>query len=69
MKKSIGNFMLECWVPTPIEQSMMDGTLERFLNESIDANEEEVPSDFLEVQDFNAAMEEIKREIDEWQSE
>lgn len=69
MKKSIDNFMLEGWTPTPLEQSLMDGTFENSLNESIDTNEEEIPSDFLEVQDFNTAMEEIKREIDKWQSE
>lgn len=69
MKKSIDNFMLEGWTPTPLEQSLMDGTFEKSLNESIDTNEEGIPSDFLEVQDFNTAMEEIKREINEWQSE
>jgi len=68
MKKSIGNFILEGWTPTPLEQSLIDGTFEQFLSESTDQSIEDIPSDFLEVQDFNAAMEEIKSEIDSWQS-
>lgn len=66
MKKSIGNFILEGWTPTPVEQSLIDGTFEELLNESID-NNEKIPNDFLEVQDFNTAMEEIKQEIDKCQ--
>ena len=66
MKKSIGNFILEGWTPTPVEQALIDGTFKELLNESID-NNEKIPNDFLEVQDFNTAMEEIKQEIDKCQ--
>lgn len=69
MKKSIGNFILEGWTPTPVEQALMDGTFDKLLNESVDTDYDNIPSDFLEVQDFDTAMEEIKSEIDKWQSE
>lgn len=69
MKKSIGNFLLEGWIPTPVEQALMDGTFDKLLNESVDTDSDDIPSDFLEVQDFDTAMEEIKSEIDKWQSE
>ena len=62
MKNSIDNFSLESWKPTPVEKALMDGTLKLSLNESMEACEE-IPQDFLEIQDFNAAMEEIKQEI------
>ena len=65
--KSIDNFILEGWTPTPVEQSLMDGTFNELLNESVEQFSENIPSDFLEVQDLNAAMEEIKTEIDRWQ--
>ena len=68
MKKSIDNFILEGWTPTPLEQSLMDGTFEQMLSESIDDSYDDIPSDFLEVQDFDTAMQEIKDEIDKWQS-
>ena len=67
MKNRIDNFLLEGWIPTPVEQSLMDGTFKPSLNESMEACEE-IPQDFLEIQDFNTAMEEIKSEINKWQS-
>lgn len=69
MEKSIDNFILEGWIPTPLEQSLMDGTFEQTLSESIDDSYDDIPSDFLEVQDFDTAMQEIKDEIDRWQSD
>lgn len=66
MKKSIDNFILEGWIPTPLEQSLMDDTLEQLLLKSTDDSFEDIPSDFLEVQDFDDAMEEIKAEIEKW---
>lgn len=63
----MGNFILEGWTPTTVEKALINGTFEELLNESID-NNEEIPKDFLEIQDFDAAMEEIKQEIDKWQS-
>lgn len=67
MKKRLGNFNLEGWTPTPVEQALYDGTFEQMLNESEELDNEEIPSDFLEVQDFDDAMEDIKREIDEYE--
>ena len=60
MKKSIGNFILDGWTPTPVEQALMDDTFDKLLKESVDDDKEEIPSDFLEVQEFNTAMEKIK---------
>ena len=60
----IGNFILDGCEPTPIEQSLIDGTFEELLASSNDIDEEDIPEDFLEVQDFDVAMEEIKQEID-----
>ena len=68
MKKNIDNFILEGCPLTPAEQALMDGTLEQLLSESIADSFEDIPSDFLEVQDFDTAMQEIKDEIDKWQS-
>ena len=64
MKKNIGNFILEGWTPTPVEQALIDGTFDELLNDSPDADKEKIPRDFLEVQDFNNAMEEIKIELE-----
>ena len=69
MKKNIGNFILEGWIPTPVEQALIGDSFNKLLKESADADCENIPSDFLEVQDFDTAMEEIKSEIDKWQSE
>lgn len=66
MKNRIDNFILEGWTPTPLEQSLMDGTFDKMLLESENINSEPIPKDFLEVQDFNTAMEDIKAEIDKW---
>ena len=49
MKKNIGNFMLEGWIPTPVEQALMNGSFNSLVEESVDINSEDIPSDFLEV--------------------
>lgn len=64
MKKSIDNFIIEGCPLTPAEQALMDGSLEQLLLESTDDSFEDIPSDFLEVQDFDEAMKDIKAEID-----
>lgn len=66
MKKRIGNFILEGWKPTPVEKALMNDYLEQMVNESADSDTSDIPSDFLEVQDYDAAMEEIKSEINKW---
>lgn len=65
MKDSIGNFLLEDWTPTPFEQALKDGTSDEFLAESVEMDKEEIPDDFLEVQDFDTDMEELKAELDD----
>lgn len=47
MKNSIGNFLLEDWTPTPLEQAIMDGTIDEFLAESAEMDTEEIPDDFF----------------------
>lgn len=68
MPKKIGNFILEEWIPTQVEQSLIDGTFNELINESMEESLNDIPSDFLQLQDFDTAMEEIKSEIDKWQS-
>lgn len=65
MQNSIDNFLLEDWTPTPLEQAIMDGTIDEFLAESAEMDTEEILDDFLEVQDFDTAMEELKTELDD----
>ena len=66
MKKNIDSFMLEDWKPTAVEEALMNGCLDNMLNEILDSKNEEIPIDFLEIQDFDTAMGEIKSEIDKW---
>lgn len=56
MKKRIDNFILEGCPLTPLEQALMDGSFDRMITESADQAIDDIPSDFLEVQDFDAAM-------------
>lgn len=65
MKKSIGNFLLEGWTPTPLEQALMDGTIDEYLAVAANPDDEKIPSDFLEVQEFGEAMEEVKAELED----
>lgn len=65
MKKYIGNFLLKGWTPTPLEQALMDGNIDQYLAEATDLDDGEISTDFLEVQDFDTAMEEIKAELDD----
>ena len=62
-KDRIDNFLLEGWEPTPVEQALMNSTFKPTLKECQEVCEE-IPEDFLEIRDFNTAMEEIKREIE-----
>ena len=65
MKKSIGNFSLEGWTPTPLEQALMHGTIDEYLATVANPDDEEIPSDFLEVQEFDEAMAEVKAELED----
>ena len=64
----IGNFLLDGWIPTPVEKAFMDGTFNPSSKEVM-MTIAEIPEDFLEIQDFNNAMEEIKREIGSWDNQ
>ena len=55
---------IEGWVPTPLEQALIDGTIDEVLA-GMDLHPEEVPDDLLEFQEFGEAMDEIIREIEE----
>lgn len=62
-KDRIDNFLLEGWEPTPVEQALLNGTFKPTLKECQEVFEE-ITEDFLEIQDFNTAMQEIKCEIE-----
>ncbi|MBR1955951.1 MAG: hypothetical protein IKA13_01395 [Bacteroidales bacterium] len=59
------SFNIEGWVPTPLEESLMDGSFDKIITESATPV---IDDDLLDVQEFNAAMEELKNEIASWQS-
>jgi len=54
---------IENWTPTALEQSLIDRT---FADNIIEAELEDMPEDLLEVQDFEEAMEDLRREITTW---
>ena len=64
MKKNLDNFLLEDWTPTPVEQALMNGDFKQILYETTNDSFEDISNDFLEIQDFDTAMYEIKDEID-----
>lgn len=43
----------------------MDGTIDEYLATAANPDDEEIPSDFLEVQEFGEAMEEVKAELED----
>ena len=64
MKKNLDNFLLEDWTPTLVEQALMNGDFKQILYETTNDSFEDISNDFLEIQDFDTAMYEIKDEID-----
>ena len=63
MKNSIDNFLLDGWNPTPVERALMNDDFDKLLNDTDIDDTEDIPSDFIEVQDFNSVMEEIKNSM------
>ena len=59
-------FNIEGWIPTELEQSLMDGSFEEKMKSRVDTPD--VEADLLDVSEFNEAMEELKREISTWRS-
>ena len=56
---------IEGWKPTPLEQSLMDGTFDKQLDERKIAEAlATIPHDLLEVQSFEDAMADLKREVE-----
>ena len=54
------------WEPTPLEQSLMDGTFDK----EMEGKEiPDIPEDLIEVQEFGEAMEDLRREIASWEDE
>lgn len=57
-------FNIEGWIPTELEQSLMDGSFEEKMKSGVDTPD--VEADLLDVSEFNEAMSELKREISSW---
>lgn len=64
MEHHIGNFIIDDEQLSPLEKALRDGTFEQYVKNSGEDLSQDIPNDFLEVQDFDEAMEEIKKEID-----
>ena len=59
-------FNIEGWIPTELEQSLMDGSFEEKMKSGVDTPD--IDTELLDVSEFNEAMEELKREISTWRS-
>ena len=57
-------FNIEGWIPTELEQSLMDGSFDKEMKSGVDIPD--IDADLLDVLEFNEAMSEIKREIYSW---
>ena len=58
------NLAIDGWTPTPLEQSLMDGTFDK----EMDGKKiPDIPEDLIEVQEFSEAMEDLRREIASWE--
>lgn len=50
---------IEGWIPTPLEEELMNGRFEDCMSEDLP----DIDEDLLEVMEFNEAMNELKSEI------
>ena len=58
------NIMIEGWEPTPLEQSIIDGSFDRIIDRIIAENAvPDIPEDLLDVQPFEDAMNDLRNEI------
>ena len=57
-------FNIEGWIPTELEQSLMDGSFDKEMESGVDIPD--IDADLLDVLKFNEAMSELKREISSW---
>lgn len=61
------NLEIEGWEPTTLEKSLMDGSFDKALAEREVPDIPDIPDDLLEVQEFEEAMEDLRKEIASWQ--
>ena len=57
-------FNIEGWIPTELEQSLMDGSFDKKMKSGVDIPD--IDADLLDVLEFNEAISELKREIYSW---
>ena len=57
-------FNIEGWIPTELEQSLMDGSFDKEMKSGVDIPD--IDADLLDVLEFNEAISELKREIYSW---
>ena len=57
-------FNIEGWIPTELEQSLMDGSFDKKMESGTAIPD--INADLLDVSEFNEAMSELKREISSW---
>ena len=58
------NIIIEGWEPTPVEKALMDGTFDEMVA-GMDVDIEDIPDDLLDIKEFEEAMDDIKREIEQ----
>lgn len=62
------NIKIEGWIPTPLEQSLMDGSFDKKLDERKIAEAiASMPQDLLEAQSFEDAMADLKQDMESWE--
>ena len=59
-------FNIDGWVPSELEQSLMDGSFDEEVKSGVDTPY--IDTDLLDISEFNEAMEDLKREISTWRS-
>lgn len=59
------DIMIEGWQPTPLERSLIDGSLDRITTGS---SIQDILEDLLDVQPFDDFMDDLKNGIRGWQS-
>ena len=57
------SFKIEGWIPSPLEESLMDGSFDLAAKEAVTQS---IDADLLDVREFNVAMQELKDEIATW---
>lgn len=55
------SFNIEGWIPTELEQSLIDGSFDAEMASCKDIPD--IDADMLDISEFNEAMEELKGEI------